>query len=204
MKIRGFTLTQSTLSQRLSFPLFHIKKLKRLSRLLPQNRDISIKQLQSFLGLENFDLIVDSVLKTWVSHFLQTVRWKRSLWDYTCLIKNQTFKEPCYEHKRLGQEILLKDSFLIPQPSVDLFIDANNAGWGYHTSEGYKAVELWSEKFLHLHINMKEMIVVYLDLKNISLPHLSCLKVYCENQTVVFTLKKRGLHQIKTSEQLYA
>ena len=174
-------------SETLSSSLSH-QEIKEALPMLSQSRGISIKQLQSFLGLANFASIVDPVLKTfsktWASQLRQMVRRRKSLGLHTYApsgikhSKNLAMSKRAWTRKSCFRRTV---SFLIPQSSMDLFTDASNAGWGYHTSEGYEAEGLWPEKFLHPHINVKEMIVLYLALKDLFLPPHLCLKVYCDN-----------------------
>ena len=165
-------------------------------------RSSSLKDLQSFIGMANFASIVNPLLKAQVKHwsaYLRRFPFKKTL--------QKSLKRPAFRFapirtppslsrqiRRNIQRICLKRaiSYVIPQPSLDLFTDASNLGWGYHTSTGIQNKGSWPAKFVNLHINVLEIIVVYLALKKISLPQFSTIRLFSDNKAVVHILSRGG------------
>ena len=83
-------------------------------------------------------------------------------------------------------------SLSVPLPTLTLYTDASNLGWGAYL-EGSWALGLWSPLQLKEHINLLEMKSVQLALSHFRTTlHLKSLVLATDNTTVVAYLKNQG------------
>ena len=82
-----------------------------------------------------------------------------------------------------------------PPPSVLLFTDACERGWGAHNSEGQWIAGHWEESSLGLHMNILELRAVLLTLRSYLAPVGSSIRLFSDNSTTVQAIKKQGSSQ---------
>ena len=85
-----------------------------------------------------------------------------------------------------------KSAWTAPRATMSLFTDASDMGWGYQSSAGHQGSGLWSEEEKRLHINVKELLVVYLALcREPSLEEMA-VQVFSDSTTAVHCVNKQG------------
>ena len=85
-----------------------------------------------------------------------------------------------------------RDAWTPPRASMSLFTDASDVGWGYQSSEGHQGSGQWSWEERRLHINVKELLVVYLALcREPSLERMT-VQVFSDSATAVHCINKQG------------
>lgn len=77
-------------------------------------------------------------------------------------------------------------------PSLTVWTDASEEGWGGHTASGKWAAGNWSQEEKLFHINVLEILAVQRTVESgIHLPHQS-IQVYTDNVTTEFSINKKG------------
>jgi len=72
-----------------------------------------------------------------------------------------------------------------PLPTVDLFTDASNAGWGFHTTDHQKGRGRWKPPMSSFHINIKEFVAVWIALQRCKWGEGTSIRLHSNNTSVV-------------------
>ena len=88
---------------------------------------------------------------------------------------------------------LLRASPWAPPPaSWSLTTDASDFGWGYQSSAGHQGAGRWSGRWRDRHINVRELRVVFLALRQETSLRQGCLHVFSDNVAAVHCLNAQG------------
>ena len=79
-----------------------------------------------------------------------------------------------------------------PPASLDIHTDASLQGWGAHSADARQLSGLWSPMFVRLHINILELVAVYLAIKKFRLQRGTRVRLHSDNTTAVHCLNRRG------------
>ena len=79
-----------------------------------------------------------------------------------------------------------------PPPSVEVFTDASLQGWGVHDSWGRRLQGQWSPLFRTFHINVLELVAIFLAIKRLRFPPLCHIRLHSDNMTAVNCLNRCG------------
>ena len=82
--------------------------------------------------------------------------------------------------------------FRPPPPSVDVFTDASLVGWGVHDSLGRRLQGTWSGPLRGSHINILELVAIYLAIKRLQFPRGTHIRLHSDNMTAVSCLNRCG------------
>ena len=155
---------------------------------LIKKQAIFLKEFQALLGKINSTTLVDPPSKCLAKG------WYRYLKYFT-----NRFKKPIPRTLRKSLTTWLRKHQLKtripltpPHPSVEIFTDSSQDGWGYHSSLGHQNSGKWSLPFRHLHINLKELITVHIALKEIKVSRNSHVRINSDNMTTVYVIKRGG------------
>ena len=87
----------------------------------------------------------------------------------------------------------LRVAFANFQPTVTLFTDASNTGWGGYLSSGFSAAGAWSTQSAHKHINWLELKAIDNSINSL-LPHIrnESLQIFSDNISSVYYVNKIG------------
>ena len=92
----------------------------------------------------------------------------------------------------LDDRLASSDAWTAPSATLSLTTDSSNVGWGYQSSEGHQGSGMWSAAERRLHINVKELLVVYLALcREPSLERMT-VQVFSDSATAVHCINKQG------------
>jgi len=72
-----------------------------------------------------------------------------------------------------------------PPPTVELFMDVSNSGWGFHTSDHQQGKGRWKAPIGSFHINVKEFIAVWIVLQNCHWKRGTSIRLHGNNTSVV-------------------
>ena len=181
-----------TLSGTLSMPESKVTSLTRDLSSFTRKPLISRRQLEQMLGRLQFAAVVDPVGKALLknaNHFLRPLA-RRFLRDRV-LPFPKSLRKTLRRWLRPG--VLASTlHFRPPPPSWDVYTDASLQGWGVHSSEGHHLRGTWSVGMKGFHINILELVGVYLALRKLPIPHHSHVRVHSDNSTVVCCLNRMG------------
>ena len=90
------------------------------------------------------------------------------------------------------QVLEAKIFFRPPPPSVEVFTDASLQGWGVHDSWGRRLQGRWSPFLQTCHINILELVAVFLAIKKLQFPPSCHLRLHSDNMTAVNCLARGG------------
>ena len=181
-----------TRSSRVSLPEEKVISLSRdLSRFF--NRiSISRRDLERVLGKLQFAALVDPIGKALlksVNLFLRSFANQR--WRDRKVPFPQALRTSLRRWLRPG--VLTQSVPFRPPPvSFTIFTDASRQGWGAHSSGGDSLRGRWSLKFAKFHINILELIAVFLALRKFRIPVGSHVAVHCDNTTAVNCINRGG------------
>ena len=85
-----------------------------------------------------------------------------------------------------------EDAWTPPRASMTLFTDASDVGWGYQSSAGHQGSGLWTVEERRLHINVKELLVVYLALCREPSLEKMAVHVFSDSTAAVHCVNKQG------------
>jgi len=190
--IQWLGLIWDTRRQTLSLPLpFQSKVRDSIMRFL-QCKFITRRHLEHVVGLLNFACIANPLAKI----FLKRVN--RALRD---LARNRLRDIPV----PLSPELRVRLSFWLrpkvleshvpwrsPPPTVDLFTDASNAGWGFHTTDHQEGRGQWKPPMNTFHINIKEFVAVWIALQKCKWKEGTSIRLHSDNTSVVNCLNRGG------------
>ena len=153
---------------------------------------VSCRQIESLVGLLNFIILVTPRMRPHLQRLLAFVKYR-----IRREMRDDLFKMPARLRRHLTKwkEFLPTDKaakWRNPTPSLTLFTDASDVGWGFHTSEKTSGSGRWGKILRNVHINIRELVAVWLSLKRLVLPENSTIRLFSDNQTVVHVLKKMG------------
>ena len=79
-----------------------------------------------------------------------------------------------------------------PEPTIAIWTDASEYGWGAHSEAGDWRAGVWCQKYKNTHINILEIKAVILAIrKNLVKGHFS-VRVFTDNITTMFAINKNG------------
>ena len=85
-----------------------------------------------------------------------------------------------------------KIPWISPPPQLEVFMDASQSGWGFHASNGLQKQGVWSNPLLGCHINIKEMVVIWIALRSLRLGRGASIRVHSDKNVVVCCLNRGG------------
>ena len=176
----------------MSLPGDKVVSLRQDLRKLLRRRFISRRDLERMYGKLQFASLVDPVGKA----LLKSLNWTfRSLARKG--LRDRRLPFPLHLKASLRRWLrprVLESSlpFRPPPPSVDVFTDASQKGWGVHDSVGRRLMGVWSASLRGCHINILELVAVYLAIKRLWFPRGVHLRLHSDNMTVVNCLSRGG------------
>ena len=79
-----------------------------------------------------------------------------------------------------------------PPPSGDVFRDASLQGWGVRTSGGISLKGTWSRSLAGVHINIMELVTIYIALKTLPILRGCHIRVHLDNAKAVNRVDRLG------------
>ena len=90
------------------------------------------------------------------------------------------------------ENVMLWNPIRIPDPTIVVWTDASNSGWGGHTENGSWRMGRWSEGQKTLHINILEIMAITNSIRADLLKGHNSALVYTDNITTLFAINKNG------------
>ena len=90
---------------------------------------------------------------------------------------------------------MLWNPIRIPDPTIVVWTDASNSGWGGHTENGSWRMGRWSEGQKTLHINILEIMAITNSIRADLLKGHNSALVYTDNITTLFAINNKMVHQ---------
>ena len=182
----------NTASATLSLPLDKVTSLTRDLLGFLSRTFITRRQLEQILGKLQFASLVDPVGKALLKGLNSFLRSKArkgardSLYPFPLPLRRSL--------RRWLRPGVLRSviPFRPPPPTMDIFTDASLSGWGVHTSDGQMLQGTWSGPLARVHINILELVTVFLALKRLVIPSHSHVRLHSDNSTVVACLNRHG------------
>ena len=147
-------LTWDTVLGTISLPVRHRKSTLQMVKKAIKKDTLTLTEFQAILGKINFATIVDPPSKAWAKSWYKYVRYfkKGQRKSVPLLLRNSMRK---WLQK---QQLKAKAPLKVPHPSLEIFTNSSQTGWGYHSSAGHQNRGQWPFSFINLHINLKELI----------------------------------------------
>ena len=149
------------------------------------------RELERLMGLLLFASVVDPILKTTLKDLNRVLvtkaRRRRRDLRVPMQKKVQALLKPWANRASLKRSVPL-----VPPPiSVTINTDASLEGWGGHSET--KAVSgLWSPSLKMCHINVLELMAVFLTLRSLRPPKGSHIRLFIDNQVAVGCIQRGG------------
>ena len=176
----------------LSLPRDKVLSFGKDLRMLLRRRSISRREIERMFGKLQFAALIDPVGRA----LLKSLNWNlRSQARVGKRDRRFPFPLPLKSSfRRWLRPGVLEASlpFRLPPPSVEVFTDASLSGWGVHDSMGRRLQGVWSGPLRSCHINILEMVAVYLALRKLSFPPDTHIRLHSDNMTVVNCLNRGG------------
>ena len=159
---------------------------------------LSRRDIERFLGLLNF--MVDYLLEG-RSYIHELIKYLNDEYPYCVNRDTQKPKKPLFNNiiQRWSVEENYVPKEMKPQlPNATLRTDASLRKWGavIENRNGLNQVSRnWGSHQLDLNINNKELLAIFLALKEFRIPINSHLSIFTDNRTAVSVLKKGGTHK---------
>ena len=157
------------------------------------NRDlISRREIERTLGRLQFASLVDPIGKALLKNlngFLKSLATRRGR-DRKVPFPPQ-LKTSLRRWLRPGT-FQMSVPFRPPPISIRIFSDASHQGWGAHSSSGECVRGNWSVTMRTCHINILELVAIYLALRKLRVPRGSHIALHCDNSTAVNCLNRQG------------
>tara|TARA_R110002050_G_scaffold144342_1_gene269807 strand:- start:1280 stop:3160 length:1881 start_codon:yes stop_codon:yes gene_type:complete len=151
-----------------SLPPIRIARLMSSLSRITKGRRVSKRTLSSVLGAIQASSEAIFHQRLFSQNLLRVLRRAKGSWDSSVFITEKALEEVSFWSSHLHH---WNGRSLLPSPpSVRIFTDACNFGWG--VSQVSEGVEIWhsfgsfSEEQLSLHINLKELLTVSLAVKS--------------------------------------
>ena len=87
--------------------------------------------------------------------------------------------------------------FRPPPPSWDVFTDASLQGWGVRTASGLSLRGTWSQTLAKCHINILELVAIYIALRRLPIPRHVHIRIHSDNLTAVNCLNRLGSARLR-------
>ena len=191
-KFQWLGILWDTVKTTLSLPKDKVESLFRDLSAFLKRRTLTRRQLESMLGKLQFAAIVDPVGKALLKAVNPCLKGlaRQGLRDRVLPFPRGLRKSLM----RWKSKKILRSSipFRPPPPSIDVYTDASRQGWGVHSSEGHALRGSWSPTLRTCHINVLEMVAVFLALKRLPLHPGSHVRVHSDNTTVVNCINRQG------------
>ena len=176
----------------LSLPRDKITSLSRDLSAFTRKSLVSRRQVERILGKLQFASLVDPIGKALLKNLNPFFRHlaRKGLRDKLFPMPKNLIS-PLKRWLRPGI-LAAKVPFRPPPPCMDIYTDASNHGWGIQTSEGHHLQGVWSPGIRHSHINILELVAIYLALKRLPLTVGSHVRIHSDNSTAVNCLNRQG------------
>ena len=177
---------------RFSIPRDKVKALRKDLKGFIKAKSLTRRQLERVMGRLQFASLVDplgkALLKSVNHHLRQFARSQKRDW---LTVFPRSLKVSVSRWLRPG---ILSASLPLrhPPPTWDIFTDASQEGWGAHSSRGHRLRGTWSPTLRVCHINILELVAVFLAIKNLPIPADTHIRLHSDNSTVVNCLNRMG------------
>ena len=191
-RIEWLGIGWNTQTARLSMPVRKRREIRSSIKTFLSSGSMSRRSLERVLGKIQHATIIDPLGKTilkFLNHYGLSFAQK-GLRDRSLPIAGNLRKSL---RRWLDPSVLrMTQLFTPPLPSVDVYTDASLTGWGVHTSDRRELQGVWSQLFRGFHINILELITVWLALRRLHFKKGTHVRVHCDNTTVISCLNRRG------------
>ena len=197
-RVKWLGLIWDTNEGSLSLPQDYQAKVKAAVKDFVAKKFVTRRQLERVVGLINFACTVDPLGRVYLK---RVNRHMRRAANAKMRDRQVRLSVPLKHSLRrwLKSDVLSRGiPWIIPQPSLELYTDASQSGWGFHASNGLQKQGVWSNPLRGCHINIKEMVVIWIALRSLRLKRGTSIRVHSDNSVVVCCLNRGGLSQINT------
>ena len=169
-RVKWLGLIWDTTDGTLGLPLGYQNKVKSAVKDFVAKKFVTRRQLERVVGLVNFACSVNPVgcvsLKKVNRHMRKAANVKLRYKPFPLSLPLRTSLQRWLKLEVLSRRVPWRS----PQPQVEVYTDASQSGWGFHASNGLQKQGVWSSPLLQSHINIKEMVVIWIALRSPRLP----------------------------------
>ena len=187
-RVKWLGLIWDTTDGTLGLPLDYQNKVKSAVKDFVAKKFVTRRQLERVVGLINFACSVDPIgrvcLKKVNRHMRKAANVKLRDRPFPLSLPLKTSLRRWLQSKVLSRSV----PWTSPQPQVEVYTDASQSGWGFHSSNGLQKQGVWSNPLLGCHINIKEMVVVWIALRSLRLSRGASVRIHSDNNVVVCCL----------------
>ena len=176
---------------RMQLPDQYVQKIVSTAKYLSKTEKITRRELESFQGLVAFAAQVLPEGKLHTHAVARVLRLFNNKERDECLQVPQSLESACLWWT--VEQNLLEYGLLRPlEPSIFLWTDASDWGYGAHIDSGEKISGKWSAEERKLHINSKELLAVIKAVKSPLIPQQSQITLAVDNTATYFCIKNQG------------
>ena len=168
-----------------------IAKLREFASSLLSGTLSTLRKLESFLGLVAFaaQIIPAGKLR---SHRLARAIGGIARSDRDISLPIPTDLYPLLPWWTVEDNLQALSPLLPPPPTLRVWTDASDHGFGAYTDRGQVLQATWSEEQSLLHINVKELLAVALTLEGTIIPRGESVLIVSDNSATVWCIKNQG------------